>query len=189
MSGRPRSKHDPRHTLGYVKRLALADLHRRLPAVRVTIRKGRQRLDATLRSPRSFTPKDAETISVVTRILYRYSGHGIRVHVDWHWTTCPSPELLPLFQVEWYTETVQAIAKRMYETGDFTSVPILADALEEAGCNNKRILSHLRKGHSVHCRGCWIVHEILGINRSGFHALQDYLFRTSPCYRSRIDQK
>src|SRR5262245_35179994 len=123
MSGRPGSKRHPYRTLDEVKRLAVADLKRELPGVRVTIRKGRQRLVATLRSPRSFTRKDAIAIKVVTRILNRYRGQDITVHVDWHWMICPSPDRPPRFQVEWYTETVQAIAERIYESGDFTIVP------------------------------------------------------------------
>jgi hypothetical protein len=39
-------------------------------------------------------------------------------------------------------------------------VPILADALEEAGCTNADILSHCR-GPWPHVRGCWVVDLLL----------------------------
>jgi hypothetical protein len=38
---------------------------------------------------------------------------------------------------------------------------ILADALEEAGCTDAAILSHLR-GPGPHVRGCWVVDLLLG---------------------------
>ena len=43
----------------------------------------------------------------------------------------------------------------------FDRLPILADALEEAGCDDPAILAHLR-GDGPHCRGCWVVDLALG---------------------------
>jgi hypothetical protein len=56
----------------------------------------------------------------------------------------------------WRTSTVQAIARQVYEERDFPSLPILADALEEAGCTAALALDHLRGG-GPHARGCWVV--------------------------------
>jgi hypothetical protein len=56
---------------------------------------------------------------------------------------------------------VRRIAEQMYNSRDFSAAPILADALEEAGCTDAVILRHLRdKG--PHVRGCWVVDLILG---------------------------
>jgi hypothetical protein len=49
----------------------------------------------------------------------------------------------------------------MYDFRDFAAMPILADALEEAGCDNPDILSHCRNP-GVHVRGCWVVDLLLG---------------------------
>ena len=38
---------------------------------------------------------------------------------------------------------------------------VLADALEEAGCDNADLLSHLR-GPGPHVRGCWALDLLLG---------------------------
>ena len=46
------------------------------------------------------------------------------------------------------------------ETGRFPDVPILADALEEAGCTDVAILEHARKPR--HYRGCWLIEAVLG---------------------------
>jgi hypothetical protein len=49
----------------------------------------------------------------------------------------------------------------MYDTRDFAAMPILADALEEAECDNLDILAHCR-GPGPHVRGCWVVDLMLG---------------------------
>jgi hypothetical protein len=60
----------------------------------------------------------------------------------------------------WFTPTVKALAQAIYEDRSFTDLPVLADALEEAGCNSQDILSHLR-GPGPHTRGCWAVDIII----------------------------
>ena len=62
--------------------------------------------------------------------------------------------------LEWSDHTVQKIAQAIYDEPDFTSLPVLADALEEAGCDNEELLSHCR-GPGAHSRGWWCVDLIL----------------------------
>jgi hypothetical protein len=50
----------------------------------------------------------------------------------------------------------------MHITGDFSAVPILADALQEAGCEDEIILDRCRAPSQVHCRGNWVVDLVLG---------------------------
>jgi hypothetical protein len=61
----------------------------------------------------------------------------------------------------WLTSTVVPLARQMYDTRDFSAMPILADALQDAGCNNPDILDHCR-GEGPHVRGCWVVDLVLG---------------------------
>jgi hypothetical protein len=56
----------------------------------------------------------------------------------------------------WLTSTVVALAQQMYESRDFSAMPILSDALQDAGCSNDAILDHCR-GPGPHTRGCWVV--------------------------------
>ena len=49
----------------------------------------------------------------------------------------------------------------MYDARDFVPMPILADALQDAGCEDAAILTHLR-GDAPHVRGCWALDLILG---------------------------
>jgi hypothetical protein len=61
----------------------------------------------------------------------------------------------------WLTATVLVIAGPCYERRDFTDLPILGDALEDAGCSDEGILAHLRDG-GPHVRGCWALDAVLG---------------------------
>ena len=61
----------------------------------------------------------------------------------------------------WLTSTVLALARPMYESRDFSPMPILADALQDAGCDNDDILAHCRSA-GPHVRGCWVIDLVLG---------------------------
>jgi len=52
-------------------------------------------------------------------------------------------------------------ARRIYDTGDFSSLPILADRLEDAGCPDRPLLDHCRCNCS-HFRGCAAVDQLCG---------------------------
>jgi hypothetical protein len=62
----------------------------------------------------------------------------------------------------WRTDTVLALARQMYDSRDFSTMPILADALQDAGCDNDAILAHCRDASAIHVRGCWVVDLVLG---------------------------
>src|SRR5262249_1050241 len=61
--------------------------------------------------------------------------------------------------------TAGRLARAIAAEGRFGELPILADALEEAGCNSPELLTHLR-GPVVHVAGCWaldlLLHEEAG---------------------------
>ena len=66
-----------------------------------------------------------------------------------------------VFDPDWLTSDVTAMARGMYEMRDFAAMPILADALQDAGCENADVLDHCR-GPGPHVRGCWVVDLVLG---------------------------
>jgi hypothetical protein len=70
-----------------------------------------------------------------------------------------SPPLAPAV-LTWNDATVRRIAKGIYEERAFDRLPILADALLDAGCDDEDILAHCR-GPGPHVRGCWVVDLIL----------------------------
>lgn len=61
----------------------------------------------------------------------------------------------------WRTETVVGLARGIYDERAFERMPILADALEEAGCESADVLRHCREP-GEHVRGCWVVDLLLG---------------------------
>ena len=62
-------------------------------------------------------------------------------------------------QPTWRTEAVLELARAAYG-GDFDSLPVLADALERAGCDSAELLAHCR-GPGPHVRGCWVLNLLL----------------------------
>ncbi len=62
----------------------------------------------------------------------------------------------------WLTSDVLALARGIYAERAFDRMPILADALQDAGCNNDDVLNHCRDANQVHVRGCWVVDLLLG---------------------------
>jgi hypothetical protein len=83
-----------------------------------------------------------------------------QAEVDTHQRLLEDIELPVAFDPAWRTEYTVGIASKMYQERDFAAMPILADALEEAGCDNADILVHCREP-GVHVRGCWIVDLLL----------------------------
>jgi hypothetical protein len=65
------------------------------------------------------------------------------------------------FAPDWRSASAVALAAGMYEARDFSHLPVLADALEEAGCDHPDVLAHCR-GPGPHARGCWVVDLVLG---------------------------
>jgi hypothetical protein len=61
----------------------------------------------------------------------------------------------------WNDGTVVKIAQAIYDERAFERLPVLADALEDAGCDNADIRRHCREP-GEHVRGCWVVDLLLG---------------------------
>ena len=63
--------------------------------------------------------------------------------------------------LRWHDGTVAKMARAIHSERCFADLPILADALEEAGCTDGAILEHCRS-EPIHARGCWVVELLLG---------------------------
>jgi hypothetical protein len=66
------------------------------------------------------------------------------------------------FDPAWRTSDAMLLAKGIYDEKAFDRTPILADALQDAGCTSDDILNHLRAPHATHVRGCWVLDLVLG---------------------------
>jgi hypothetical protein len=75
----------------------------------------------------------------------------------------PNPFRPVAFDPVWRTDTAVSLARAMYERREFGAMPILADALQDAGCDCEPILMHCRDPHAAHVRGCWVCDLVLGL--------------------------
>jgi hypothetical protein len=78
------------------------------------------------------------------------------------------PPRLDRAWLAWNDGTVRRLARSAYEDRDLPAgtlnaagLAVLADALEDAGCDDRNLLRHLR-GRGPHVRGCWAVDPLLG---------------------------
>jgi hypothetical protein len=71
------------------------------------------------------------------------------------------PATLDPHWLAWNDDKVRLIADGIYNERAFDRLPILADALEDAGCSDADILNHCRQG-GEHVRGCYVVDLLLG---------------------------
>jgi hypothetical protein len=119
--------------------------------------------------------------SAARSIASRWAGPApLRVGPNWHerWTAgmaaaravqadlvrcifLPPGTPPPAFDPDWRTSAVRRLADAMYEARDFAPMPILADALQDAGCEDAAVLAHCR-GPGPHARGCWVVDLVRG---------------------------
>jgi hypothetical protein len=63
--------------------------------------------------------------------------------------------------LRWGGGMVPKLARAIYDDRAFGQLPVLADALEDAGCTDPAILAHCR-GPGPHVRGCWVLDLLLG---------------------------
>lgn len=87
------------------------------------------------------------------------------------------------FEDRWRTETVVALATGIEAERAFDRMPILADAVEEAGCDEEAVLRHCR-GTEPHARGCWVIDLILN-REPGWFAAEPIESRKRPQGRSQ----
>jgi hypothetical protein len=73
---------------------------------------------------------------------------------------CP-PVAVDAAWLEWDGGAVRRLASAVYAERAFDHLPVLADALEDAGCADPVLLAHLR-GRGVHALGCWALDLLLG---------------------------
>lgn len=73
----------------------------------------------------------------------------------------PNPFVPLEWNPEWFTSTVRGLAAHMYESREFSAMPILGDALQDAGCEHAAVLDHCYQP-TPHARGCWLLDALIG---------------------------
>jgi hypothetical protein len=106
-------------------------------------------IDLTLACSKQPCDKGFSVSRRQARILQEIIGNPFRpVPINPSWLT-------------WNGATIPKLAQTVYDDRRFQDLPVLADALEEAGCTNADMLDHCRQP-GEHVRGCWVVDLMLG---------------------------
>ncbi|MFL5339417.1 MAG: hypothetical protein ACJ8F7_04545 [Gemmataceae bacterium] len=98
------------------------------------------------RSAKDWIARAADRSRLFVQCIFGDPFRPVRIDPDW---------------LSWRESTVEKLAQTIYDNRRFDLLPILADALHEAGCCDDAILGHCR-GPNDHVRGCWVVDAILG---------------------------
>ena len=94
-------------------------------------------------------PRMAEVNAAMAGLLREVLGNPFRV-----------PKIEPEWLL-WNHGAVRLIAEQIAATGNFADLPVLADALEDAGCTDEYLLRHCRE-ERTHFPGCWALDAVLG---------------------------
>jgi hypothetical protein len=92
------------------------------------------------------TPAQRRRLGQLIRDIFGNPFHPVSVNPGW---------------LSWKGGTIAKLAASIYAGRAFDRLPVLVDALEEAGCSDAGVLAHLR-GTGPHVRGCWPLDLILG---------------------------
>jgi hypothetical protein len=95
--------------------------------------------------------------------IYRHARRGIpcRAQAELVREVVGNPFHPVAFDRRWRTEDTVGLARGIYEDRAFDRLPLLVDALMDAGCDNDDILAHCRSV-GPHVRGCWVIDLVLG---------------------------
>ena len=103
----------------------------------------------------------ARAVGPRARVAHRRERHAqADLLREIFWNTFRGIAVQPAW-LTWNEGTVERLARAILNEGNFDCLPILADALEDAGCNQAEILAHCR-GLGPHVRGCGVVDLLLG---------------------------
>jgi len=111
-------------------------------------------------------PPQARSYEEVRSVLEQPTLAAIRDRTAQGWGALvrdiygPNPFRTPAFDPRRRTPDVLGLSRRIYDERDFAAMPVLADLLEEAGCDDAGILAHCR-GPGPHVRGCWAIDLVL----------------------------
>lgn len=124
-------------------------------------------IDLTLSGPGSFGRRLAGVCDTLVgggrpaRLALRLFEEAEVPPMSWAWNVLAAVVPAWTFDPAWRTQSAVGLAGRAYDHHDWQVIPVLADALEDAGCADARVLDYLR-GPGPFFRGCHILDELLG---------------------------
>ena len=109
----------------------------------------------------SWPTQSAITFAAAIDTIRRQANDNVTEVVSWTDDIFGNPFRPVVIEPAWLSSTAVGLARGIYDDRAFDRLPILADALQDAGCENADILDHCR-GDGPHVRGCWVVDLVLG---------------------------
>lgn len=109
-------------------------------------------LRAELWFDRTVAPGQARGLRLDESVKVVLIEVGLRPSFEWLRVSLPAD---PAW-LTWNNETVRRLARHIRETGEMNLLPVLADALEDAGCTDAALLDHCREPHDDGARS-WAV--------------------------------
>jgi hypothetical protein len=110
-------------------------------------------------------PPGGSPVAAEWEVAWNTAFHAARAHqAELVRDIFPPPDLAVRalrLEPEWLTDTVLTLARQADDTGEYGVLPILADALQDAGCDNEWILGRCRAESGIHSRGNWVVDLLL----------------------------
>lgn len=100
-------------------------------------------------------------VKTLHRAEAELTAHEQRVQTDYLRDVFGNPFRPAALDPSWLTAAVVGLARGVYDDRTFDRLPVLGDALEDAGCTDADILAHCRRD-GPHVRGCWAVDLLLG---------------------------
>jgi hypothetical protein len=88
------------------------------------------------------------------------TDRGFRRKYRMLWQLANKPPTFDPTWLKWSNRTITHIVQSIIKSKQWDELPVLADALQEAGCSDPFILNHLREGRK-HARSCWVTYLLL----------------------------
>jgi hypothetical protein len=136
--------------------------HLSLPAAYVAHRIARRKVVQAVRDAVAYCPSAASRSHSASDPHYKaaFSEQAVLLH-DLFGPLPFRPVTVPPDVLAWNDRLVVRLAGAIYDGRRWGDMPILADALLDAGCDNEELMAHCR-GDGPHVRGCWAIDLILG---------------------------
>jgi hypothetical protein len=109
---------------------------------------------------------DPEELGLIRRTPRKLKGRftrtdrGFRRKFPMAWRVLGEPPVIDPSWLKWGRDTVKRMAREIQSERRWADLPVLADALADAGCADGFLLGHLREGR-CHARQCWALHSLL----------------------------
>jgi hypothetical protein len=136
--------------------------HLSLPAAYAAFRIARRKVVQAARDATAFCPSAVSTAYEASDPRYKAESSEQTVLLRDIFGPLPfRPVTVHPPVLAWNDRIVPRLAQVIYDQRRWGDMPLLGDALLDAGCDNEEMLTHAREQGAVHVRGCWLLDLLL----------------------------